>query len=159
MTVGDSALKIDTFARAVLHISLGALMAFPSLAVSAATQGSEPVVIGEKFQIESKVLGETRSYVIYTPDSYKSGKDAYPVLVLQDAENNFAHTRAAVHFLSGNGRIPAMIVVGINNTDRARDMTPTKPATGFGDMPWRDRLLLSVIALRKIAMCLNNSPA
>jgi predicted alpha/beta superfamily hydrolase len=137
MTVGDSTLKIDTFARAVLHISLGALMAFPSLAVSAATQGSEPVVIGEKFQIESKVLGETRSYVIYTPDSYKSGKDAYPVLVLQDAENNFAHTRAAVHFLSGNGRIPAMIVVGINNTDRARDMTPTKPATGFGDMPWR----------------------
>jgi enterochelin esterase-like enzyme len=54
------------------------------------------------------------------------------VLVLQDAENNFAYTSAAVHLLSANGRIPAMIVVGINNTDRVRDMTPTKPATGFG---------------------------
>jgi len=30
-----------------------------------------------------------------------------------------------------------MIIVGVNNTDRARDMTPTKPATAFGDMPWR----------------------
>src|SRR5580700_2481364 len=128
-------MKLHTLARALLHISLGALMASVSLAESASSPA--PVVIGEKFQIESKVLGETRSYVIHTPDSYKSGKEAYPVLVLQDAENNFADTTAAVHFLSGNGRIPAMIVVGINNTDRARDMTPTKPAAGFGDMPWR----------------------
>ena len=125
-------MKIDTLARALPHISLAALMLF----ASSAPWAGEPVVIGEKFQIESKVLAETRSYVIYTPDSYKSGKDAYPVLVLQDAENNFAHTRATVHVLSGNGRIPAMIVVGIINTDRARDMTPSKPARDFGGMPW-----------------------
>jgi uncharacterized protein len=129
-------MKIDMFARVLLHVSLGALMAFASLAESATTQVPEPVVIGEKFQIESKVLAETRTYVIHTPDSYKSGKDAYPVLVLQDAENNFAYTSAAVHLLSANGRIPAMIVVGINNTDRTRDMTPSKPATGFGGTPW-----------------------
>jgi predicted alpha/beta superfamily hydrolase len=129
-------MKTDTFARALLHISLGVLMAFAPLAVPAATQASEPVVIGEKFQIESKVLAETRSYVIHTPDSYKSGKEAYPVLVLQDAENNFAYTSDAVHLLSANGRIPQMIVVGINNTDRTRDMTPSKPATGFGASPW-----------------------
>jgi predicted alpha/beta superfamily hydrolase len=132
----DATMKTDTFARALLHISLGALTAFAPLAVSAATHASEPVVIGEKFQIESKVLAETRSYVIHTPDSYKSGKEAYPVLVLQDAENNFAYTSDAVHLLSANGRIPAMIVVGINNTDRVRDMTPTKPATGFGGAAW-----------------------
>src|SRR5258708_24350690 len=126
-------MKNDMFARILLHISLGALMTFQSLAASAASP--EPVVIGEKFQIESKVPAETRTYVVYAPASYKTGKDAYPVLVLQDAENSFAHTRAAVHLLSGNGRIPAMIVVGINNTDRARDMTPTRPATVFGDTP------------------------
>jgi predicted alpha/beta superfamily hydrolase len=129
-------MKIDTFARAVLDISLGALMAFPSLAISAATQGSEPVVIGEKFQIKSKVLAETRTYVVHTPDYYKNKKDAYPVLVLQDAENNFAYVSDAVHLLSANGRIPAMIIVGINNTDRVRDMTPTKPTTGFGGAAW-----------------------
>ena len=129
-------MKTDTFAGVLLHISLGALMAFPSMEVSAATQVSEPVVIGDKFQIESKVLAETRTYVIHTPDSYKSRKDAYPVLVLLDAENNFAYTSAAVHLLSANGRTPPMIVVGINNTDRMRDMTPSKPATGFGGTPW-----------------------
>jgi predicted alpha/beta superfamily hydrolase len=129
-------MKIDMFGRVLLHISLGASMLFASLTVSAATQASEPVVIGEKFQIESKVLAETRTYVVHTPASYKSGKDAYPVLVLQDAENNFAYTSAAVHLLSANGRIPAMIVVGINNTDRTRDMTPSKPAAGFGGTPF-----------------------
>jgi predicted alpha/beta superfamily hydrolase len=58
------------------------------------------------------------------------------VLVLLDAENNFAYTSAAVHLLSANDRVPAMIVVGINNTDRRRDMTPSKPASSFGDTPW-----------------------
>jgi|SRR5450631_3758421 len=127
-------MKFDAFTRILLDVSLGAWMAFASLAASATSP--EPVVIGEKFQIESKVLAETRTYVIHTPASYKSGRDAYPVLVLQDAENNFAYTSAAVHFLSANGRIPAMIVVGINNTDRTRDMTPSHPATGFGGTPW-----------------------
>jgi predicted alpha/beta superfamily hydrolase len=128
-------MKTDTFARTLVHISLGVLMAFLSVATSAATQASEPVVIGEKFQIESKVLAESRTYVVHTPDYYNKKTEAYPVLVLLDAENNFAYTSAAVHLLSANGRIPAMIVVGINNTDRARDMTP-KPSTGFGGPPW-----------------------
>jgi predicted alpha/beta superfamily hydrolase len=127
-------MKIDTFARVLMHVSLGTVMAFASLAESATSP--EPVVIGEKFQIESKILAETRTYVIHTPESYKSGKDAFPVLVLQDAENNFAYTSAAVHLLSANGRIPAMIVVGINNTDRTRDMTPSAPnRTGFSGVP------------------------
>ena len=78
------------------------------------------MVIGEKFQIESKVLAETRTYVVQTPDYYKERTDAYPVLVLLDAENNFAYTSGAVHLLSANGRIPAMLIVGINNTDRSR---------------------------------------
>jgi predicted alpha/beta superfamily hydrolase len=132
----DATLKIDTFARALLHISLAALMMFAPLAASATTQVPEPVVIGETFQIESKVLAETRTYVVHTPDYYKKRIEAYPVLVLLDAENNFAYTSDAVHLLSANGRIPAMIVVGINNTDRVRDMTPTKPATGFGGAAW-----------------------
>ena len=53
-------------------------------------------VIGERFQIESKVLKETRTYIIHTPPTYQSGNDAYPVLVLQDAEPNFAMTTAVL---------------------------------------------------------------
>ena len=126
-------MKTDTFGRVLLQVSLGALMALAASAAPVTTP--EPVVIGEKYQIESKVLAETRTYVVHTPDCYNKRLEAYPVLVLLDAENNFAYTSAAVHFLSANGRIPAMIVVGINNTDRTRDMTP-KPSTGFGGPPW-----------------------
>ena len=130
-------MKIAMFVRAAQHLLVGVLILFASMAAWATTEPPKPVIIGETFQIESKLLAETRTYVVHTPADYKSGKAEYPVLVLQDAENNFAQTSAAVDLLSGNGRIPAMIVVGINNTDRARDMTPSKPASGFGGTPWK----------------------
>jgi predicted alpha/beta superfamily hydrolase len=130
----DTIMTFGITARSLLYISLAALMTFAPLAESA--KGPEPVVIGETFGIDSKVLAETRTYVVHTPDYYSNGKDAYPVLVLQDAENNFAYTSAAVHLLSANGRIPAMIVVGINNTDRTRDMTPTRPKASPEGTPW-----------------------
>jgi uncharacterized protein len=137
-------MKLRTLDRALLYISFGALMAFPSMAESAAAQGSEPVVIGETFQVESKVLAETRTYVVQTPDYYKKRMEAYPVLVLLDAENSFAYTSAAVHLLSADERIPAMIVVGINNTNRFRDMTPPNPAGGTpstGEIGGADKFL------------------
>jgi predicted alpha/beta superfamily hydrolase len=136
-------MKLHTLARARLHISFGALMTFPSMAVSAAAQGSEPLVIGETFQIESKVLAETRTYVVQTPDYYNKRTEAYPVLVLLDAENSFAYASAAVHLLSADERIPAMIVVGINNTNRFRDMTPSNPAGGTptGEVGGADKFL------------------
>ena len=105
-----------------------------------AYQSSEPGVpakITDPYRwLEDAHSPETRAYIIHTPASYKGGKDAYPVLVLQDAEAHFAHTTSAVDLLSGSGRIPPMIVVGIDNTDRTRDMTPSKPSTGFGGTPW-----------------------
>jgi predicted alpha/beta superfamily hydrolase len=128
-------MKTRLHARLLLQLSLGTWTLFGSLGVCATTEKAEPFVIGEKFEIESKVLGETRTFIIHTPASYKKGKDAYPVLVLQDAEGHFAYTTGAVDMLSANGRIPPMIVVGITNTDRSRDMTPTKPAAGFGGAP------------------------
>ena len=127
-------MTIDTFARVVLHASLGAWMMVAPLAAAPAAQAPEPVVIGETFQIESKVLAETRTYVVQTPDYYKTRTDAYPVLVLLDAENNFGYVSGAIHLLSANGRIPAMIVVGINNTDRSRDMTPARSSSAT---PWK----------------------
>jgi|HubBroStandDraft_1064217.scaffolds.fasta_scaffold00249_10 predicted alpha/beta superfamily hydrolase len=128
-------MKIDLSARLLLHLLLAASTLFGSFGMRATAEKAEPFIIGEKFQIESKVLGETRTYIVHTPPSYKSGKEAYPVLVLQDAEGHFAYTTAAVDMLSGNGRIPSMIVVGITNTDRTRDMTPTKPATVIDGVP------------------------
>ena len=99
-------MKTGLFARLLLQLALGTWTLFGSLGVCATTEKAVPFVIGEKFEIESKVLDETRTYIIHTPASYKSGKDAYPVLVLQDVEGHFAYTTSAVDMLSGNGRIP-----------------------------------------------------
>jgi predicted alpha/beta superfamily hydrolase len=103
-----------------------------SFGVWGAESHADPVVIGSKFQIESKALAETRTYFIHTPSKYKSGQDAYPLLILQDPESEFTLAAAAVDMLSENGRIPPMIVVGVKNTNRTRDMTPSRPAKASG---------------------------
>jgi hypothetical protein len=39
-----------------------------------------------------------------------------------------AHTASTIEFLARNGRMSELIVVGITNTDRTRDLTPTRVA-------------------------------
>lgn len=90
----------------------------------AQTKG-EPITIGEKFELESQVLGESRPYLIGLPDGYENSDQSYPVLYLLDGSGHFHHTTGTVKFLARSGRIPPMIVVAIPNTnDRTRDLTP-----------------------------------
>ncbi len=64
--------------------------------------------------------------MIYTPPHYARSNQHYPVLYLLDAEAQFYQAAATLQFLgSDNGRIPEMILVGITNTRRIRDLTPT----------------------------------
>jgi predicted alpha/beta superfamily hydrolase len=79
----------------------------------------------ERLTVVSKVLGEERVVAVVTPASYGRGEHRYPVLYLTDAEVQMGHARATVEFLSRNGLMPEMVLVGIFNTDRARDLTPS----------------------------------
>ncbi len=81
---------------------------------------------GERFEIDSKVLGEKRQILVHLPGSYTRGQTRFPVLYLTDGAAHFLHTVGTIDFLGGVGRAPEMIVVGVNNTDRTRDLTPTK---------------------------------
>jgi predicted alpha/beta superfamily hydrolase len=83
-----------------------------------------PISIGTSTQIWSKVLKENRRVFVYQPEGYGEGHKRYPVLYLLDAENQFLHSIGIVQFLAATGRIPQLIVVGITNTDRDRDLTP-----------------------------------
>lgn len=102
------------------------------LAVAAALQttavvaqdGAEPIVIGERTDIHSETLGEDRSVWIYTPRGYGQTSTQYPVLYLLDGDAHFHHASGVAQFLAANDRAPEMIVVGIPNTDRTRDLTP-----------------------------------
>ena len=82
------------------------------------------------------MLGEDRVILVRTPAGYEANKASYPVLYMTDGDAHMAHTASTIEFLARNGRISEMIVVGIPNTDRTRDLTPTK-ATGpeATDMP------------------------
>lgn len=82
-----------------------------------------------KLAIKSSVLGEDRTILVRTPAGYEKSKIAYPVLYMTDGDAHIGHTASTIEFLVRNARMSDMIVVGITNTDRTRDLTPTK-ATG-----------------------------
>lgn len=84
----------------------------------------DDIVIGKTYNIESKILKEGRTINISLPSDYEGGNSRYPVLYLLDGGYHFNHTSSLVEYLAGNERIPHMIVVGILNTDRTRDLTP-----------------------------------
>ena len=83
----------------------------------------------EKLTIKSSVLGEDRVILVRTPAAYATNKLAYPVLYMTDGDAHIGHTGSTIEFLARNGRMSELIVVGIVNTDRTRDLTPAK-ATG-----------------------------
>lgn len=85
-----------------------------------------PVSGGEQLRLPSKILGETRTVFVSLPESYARGARRYPVLYLTDAQWQFEHTRAAASFLARNGLIPEIIVIGVTNTDRTRDLYATR---------------------------------
>lgn len=98
--------------------------------------------IGVVDSVRSDILGETRELWIYTPNKAQTNPELrFPVLYLLDGDTYFHALTGVVSHLSelnGNAIIPDMIVVGIINTDRNRDFTPTEdvdsrlPNTGGG---------------------------
>ncbi|KAF0242698.1 MAG: putative ferric-enterobactin hydrolase, partial [bacterium] len=89
-----------------------------------------PLVIGETFTIDSKVLGEMRRINVYIPSGYIESPDIrLPVLYMPDGgiAEDFLHVAGLVQISVGNGTMRPFLLVGIENTQRRRDMTgPTQ---------------------------------
>lgn len=86
------------------------------------------ISIGKIDSLYSKTLSEERKIWIYVPDGAKDTSRRFPVLYLLDGDAHFSSVVGMIQELSGvNGNTicPDMIVVGIPNTDRTRDLTPT----------------------------------
>ena len=89
-----------------------------------------PIAIGQEYTISSTILNEDRKIQIYLPTTYTDSSltpQYYPVVYLLDSESNFHYLTAYIEKLSKYPypSIPEMIVVGIVNTNRTRDLTPT----------------------------------
>ena len=91
---------------------------------------SEPLVIGETFTINSKVLNEVRRINVYLPPGYAADAAArLPVLYMPDGgiAEDFLHVAGLVQVSVGNATMRPFLLVGIENTERRRDMTgPTE---------------------------------
>ena len=107
-----------------------------TLAVSAAAQNAE-----DRLAIESKIMGEARTVVVRVPASYPNNDRRYPVLYLTDGDGHIGHTAATAAYLAREGRMPEVILVAVVNTDRTRDLTPTKVADRPGETGGADRFL------------------
>ena len=78
-------------------------------------------------EIASKHLNEDRVINVSVPADYSSDDDAFPTLYVLDGEWIFDFAAGTVALMSNDsiGHIPNMLVVGIPNTDRARDLSVT----------------------------------
>lgn len=83
-----------------------------------------PVSIGLRDSLYSAVLGESRTIWISLPPAYNASS-RYPVLYVLDGDAFFPFITGVVNHLGNTAMIPELIVVGIGNTNRFRDLTPT----------------------------------
>src|SRR5215216_2660056 len=96
--------------------------------ISSSALGQAPPGV-TSFKINSAVLGEERTILVRVPPGYETNKLRYPVLYMTDGDAHIGHTSSTVEFLARNGRMSEMIVVGITNTDRTSDLSPTHVTT------------------------------
>src|SRR5687767_2796762 len=74
----------------------------------------------------SKSLGEERTILVTLPQNYESSDSKYPVVVMLDAHEPYNVMMAGViEQQAWGGKIPPVVLVGIQNTNRVRDLTPT----------------------------------
>lgn len=95
------------------------------------TYSQEAINIGYKYSMHSPTINEDRPYWVYLPPEYSDpsfGKAKYPVIYLLDGDKNFqALVGIQQTFTRGMyNNMPECIIVGIPNTDRTRDLTPSR---------------------------------
>ncbi len=98
-------------------------------ALAAVSSKAAPLVVGETFTIDSGAVKETRRINVYLPPGFAD--KPLPVLYMPDGGllEDFLHVAGLLQVGAGNGTVRPFILVGIENTERRRDLTgPTDDA-------------------------------
>lgn len=108
----------------------------------AAIPADAATVIHDSLTIQSSTLNERRLINVHLPASYRdagsSAQRRYAVLYMPDGgmDEDFPHVVHAVDSLTAAGAIRPVIVVGVPNTERRRDLTgPTRIASDSAIAP------------------------
>ncbi len=106
------------------HAFVGLALVASCTAAPAASPHPAVAAIGETFTIDSKVLGERRVINVYLPPGYATATARYPVLYMPDGgmAEDFPHVVGSVDVSIKNAVVRPMIVVGVENTERRRDL-------------------------------------
>jgi uncharacterized protein len=85
----------------------------------------DPVLPHDYFTIASKHTSEQRPINVYLPPGYATSQRPFPVLYMPDGgiAEDFPHITNTIDSLIREGAIAPLIVVGIENTQRRRDLT------------------------------------
>lgn len=103
-----------------------------------ASEAPDRVPAHDTFTVASRLLGESRSINVYTPRAYDQSNTRFPVLYMPDGgiDEDFPHVVNTVDSLIALHAIRPVIVVGIPNTQRRRDLTgPTRFASDSAIAP------------------------
>src|SRR5215467_1159053 len=113
---GGSSMRL----RAVSTFLVVCLASIGPLAQNLALQAPERIVV------RSNVLNEDRPILVRLPAGAQAAKVRYPVLYMTDGDGHMEEVGGIIDFLVAHNRCSPMILVGIPNTDRTRDLTPTR---------------------------------
>lgn len=87
---------------------------------------NDPVPKHENYEIPSEHLGESRVVNVWIPPDYiAENPGRFPVLYMPDGgiKEDFPHIANTLDKLIADKKIPPVILVGIENTERGRDLT------------------------------------
>jgi predicted alpha/beta superfamily hydrolase len=130
---------MTTGARPPRFAALAALALLAAPLAAQATSPADPVPVHDSFTVVSRSLGEDRPINVYTPPGYHDAPAArFPVLYMPDGgiDEDFPHVVKTVDSLIALGAIRPVLVVGIPNTQRRRDLTgPTRVAADSAIAP------------------------
>lgn len=118
--------------------SLMILLLLAAFQLNAQKIGTYKCTASDVVVMPSKVLNENRTVYIHCPKPDSTNVNSrFPVLYLMDGESHFDMLSQYMDYLSrwNVNVIPEMIVVGIVNTRRTRDLTPTKSIINYFGQP------------------------
>ena len=125
----------DFFSSTLYRSTFFTLLLYCSTAISSlfAQTDNASITCGNYRKIYSNVLHEERILLISLPEDYGKSDKTYPVLFKLDGdkENFLQAFSAAFYLIDMTDNAPDPIIIGIENTDRNRDMLPDQKANYF----------------------------
>jgi predicted alpha/beta superfamily hydrolase len=108
-------------------LAAAALFSFAQT-LSFAQKDGDDIVIGKYKVIHSQILDEDRLLFVHLPQEYEDTQLSYPVLYILyvDVYNYFADAARITERLGPTGEMPPLIIIGVANTNRYRDLLPIK---------------------------------